>query len=115
LPETGTLSKRLFATIVVVALAAIVALVAFTSETTVHRIPIPGYPDKTVDFVYCRAMNGECGYIVRFGESETKTPFITSDVSVEEVKSNTRVDYQDKTLVVFGPQGQRLEIAGYTP
>lgn len=107
--------KRVLATTIALVFAGAALSIAYAWETTVHRIPIPGHPTKTVDFVYRRAMNDECGYIVRYGRSETKTPFIPSDVSVDEIKSNTQVEYRDKTLIVHGPQGQRLEVAGYIP
>ena len=85
-------------------------------RTTVHRIPIPGYPDKTVDFIRTRAMTGERGYIVRTPDgAETKDAFVSNDVTVAELRQNSHVEYVDETLIVFGPHGRRLEILGYVP
>lgn len=83
--------------------------------TTVHRIPIPGHPGKTVDFIRCRAMNGEYGYIARFGGSETKRPIIPSSVSMAELKATTRIEYRNNTLTVLGPHGMLLEVGGFRP
>ena len=102
---------------IVVLLSLVGALLAFTlsRRTTVHRIQIPGHPAETVDFILCTAMNGEYGYIVRFGRAETKEPLVSSEVSVVELKAGTRVEYQDETLTVYGPQNQRITVPGFIP
>ena len=99
-----------------VVLAFVVIVAVDSQRTTVHRIDVPGHPGKTVDFIQARAMTGERGYIVRLPNgSETKEAFVLSDVSVEELRQQSSVEYFDETLIVFGPRGRRMEIGGYVP
>ena len=94
----------------------LVVMLIVERPRTVDCIPIPGHPTASVDFVRCRAMNGERGYIARFSNgAETKEPLVPIEVSVEELRISTRVRYDGHTLEVTGPRGAKVSIAGYVP
>ena len=100
------------------AIAAVVILlltIAHWRQETVLQIPLQGYPGKSVDFILCDAINGQHGYIVRFGGSETKRPFVSGDVPMDELKAKSRIAYDGDTLTVYRPRGEQMTVPGFVP
>lgn len=114
-------NKKLVYTISIVAITvgAVLVILIVTAplwqRTTVHSIPVPGYPGESIDFVLCTSTSGEYGYVVEFGDAITKRAFISVDVPVDEIKASSYIEYENETLNVYGPRGEQMSVPGFAP
>jgi hypothetical protein len=102
--------------------AVLIALVGINVpyRRVAHSVPVPGLPGDTVDFVQDRSaldllLGRSDGYVIRHSNgSECKHP-VPADVSLDELRQGSSVEYDGHTLTVVAPRGIRVSTPGYTP
>jgi hypothetical protein len=98
-----------------VAILVLFAVLNVPWRCVVHSIDIPGHPGNPVEFMQERTLLGWRGdYFVRFANgSEPKAPIVPGDVSLDELRRDSWVEYTGGTLTVHGPRGAWISVAGY--
>jgi hypothetical protein len=83
----------------------------------VHRVEVKGCPGYFVEFMKDRSLlsvNTGPGYVIVFpGGSEDK--HTTYDVPVAELRRDSSAEYDEATLTVYVPRGDRRIVPGWRP